>query len=154
MSTAARTDRRLTAARSGAVLCTVVAAVAGVARLDEALGLFDWRADMNAGRSYLERFYGDEGVVPDRSVVEEARARMPEDAAYSVVIGPGAPERGSWHPNLVADFLRYFLVPRRQTDSRSAEWIFCLGCDVSALGDRFVVLARGDGRFSFGRRGG
>lgn len=146
--------RRLGVVRAGVVVCTVLAAALGLARLDEALGLYDFRADGNAALTYLERAYGDGGVVPDRSVVAEARARMPERAEYRVVIGPGAPQEGSWHPNLVADFLRYFLAPRRQTDSRAAEWVFCLGCDLSALGEDFAVLARGEGRFSFGRLGG
>ena len=66
-------------------MCTVVVAASGLGRLDETLGLFDYRADRNAGLTYLDREYGDRGWAPDRRVIEDARLWMPEDARYRIV---------------------------------------------------------------------
>jgi len=63
--------RATRAVAAGVLACVLVAAVLGALKLDEALGLYDFRADENASLGYLERVYGDEGVVMSRSVVEE-----------------------------------------------------------------------------------
>jgi hypothetical protein len=121
-----------------------------VLRLDETLGLFDFRADHNASLGYLDREYGDRGWAPDRRVVEDARLWMPDDARYVIAIGP------SWlniDGTVGADFLKYFLLPRREVEAGSgeAEWAFCWECDRSQLGGRFEVLSRGRDGFVFGR---
>ena len=136
--------------RTGVALCVAAAVVLFVARLDEALGLFDFRADENASLAYLERVYADGGIVLSRDVVEEAIARMPRDASYRVVVGRRLTEEHRFTRVVVADFLRYFLLPRRQV-AGPAEWVFCYGCDQSALGDRFVVLADAGNGVLFGR---
>ena len=67
------------------------------------------------------------------SVIEDARLWMPEDARYRVVRGPrwDNARRGCRR-----GFLTWFLLPRRETDSSSAPWVFCYGCDLAALGRR------------------
>jgi hypothetical protein len=138
-------------ARLGTLVCVAAAVVVGAFSLDEALGVFDYRADVNASRSYLDRTYGDDGdVVGSRRVVEDAHLWMPEDATYRIVVGAGDAE-GEYDPVVAPDFLRYFLLPRRE--SASGPWVFCLGCDVSALGDRFQALSK-DGSVVFGRMSG
>jgi len=135
----------------GAVLCVVVAAASGALRLDEALGLFDFRADENAALGYLERVYADNGLVVSRRVVEDGLAWIPENASYRVVMGSRIAGEHRFTRLVLEDFLRYFLLPRRLTESDSAPWVFCYGCDVSSLGERFRVLSdNGDG-ILFGR---
>lgn len=46
---------------------------------------------------------------------------------------------------VVADFLRYYLFPRRQTESPSAPWVLCYGCDPSSLAGFEVLSDNGDG---------
>lgn len=141
-------ERPAGAIRAGVVLCVVAAAVAGIGRLDETLGLFDWRADRNASLGYLDREYGDRGWALDRRVIEDARLWMPPDAEYAIVLGP------SWDNldgQVAADFLKYFLLPRKEVSSTgSAPWAFCYGCDVDELGS-FDVLSRGRDGILFGR---
>lgn len=129
------------------MLCAVVVAVSALARLDETLGLFDYRADRNAGLTYLDREYGDRGWAPDRRVIEDARLWMPQDATYRIVLGP---EWDNLDGTVAADFLRYFLLPRRDTESGSTHWVFCYACDLSEEGG-FEVLSTGRDGIRFGR---
>lgn len=138
-------------ARATVVLCVVVAAVLAVARLDEVLGLFDWRADQNDSRGYLERLYGDEAIAGSRRVVQDAIAWMPADANYRVVVGPRLRSENRFTSALAPDFLKYYLLPRRQTQSTSARWVFCYGCEPAALGPRFRVLSAARNGVAFGR---
>jgi hypothetical protein len=136
------------AVRAGVVVCVLVAAFAGLARLDETLGLFDWRADRNASLTYLDREYGDRGWALDRWVIEDARLWMPEDASYGIVLGP---RWDNLDGQVAADFLKYFLLPRREESADRAPWVFCYGCDVAQLDPRFEVLSRGRAGILFGR---
>jgi hypothetical protein len=136
---------------AGTALCVVVAALVCLERFDQVLGLFDWRADRNASQSYLELLYADEGVVGDRRVVEEARLRMPDDARYRVVVGPDLQAGNRFTPVVIAEYLEYFLLPRRQVDDASAEWALCYGCDPRELGQGRVQVADGGNGVSFWR---
>ena len=118
--------------RAGVILCAAAATLVCLTRFDQVMGLYDWRADRNDAQGYLERLYGDDGVVRRRRVVEEARARMPEDARYRVVVGPRLGEGNRFTSVVVAEFLDYFLLPRRQVDDVSADWAFCYGCDTAS----------------------
>ena len=133
------------------ILCAAAATLVCLTRFDQVMGLYDWRADRNDAQGYLERLYGDDGVVRSRRVVEEARARMPEDARYRVVVGPRLGEGNRFTSVVVAEFLDYFLLPRRQVDDASADWAFCYGCDTAALGKRYEPLADAGNGVSFGR---
>lgn len=123
-------------------------ALGGLARLDETLGLFDWRADRNASLTYLDREYGDRGWALDRRVIEDARLWMPRDAEYGIVLGP---RWANLDGQVAADFLKYFLLPRREVSADSADWVFCYGCNVAALGKDFELLSRGRAGIVFGR---
>jgi hypothetical protein len=148
------TRRRRTVVRGGVVLCAVVATLLCLHRLDQVMGLFDFRADRNSAQGYLERLYADDGVVRSRRVVEAARARMPDDAAYAVVVGDELGAGNRFTPLVAAEFLNYFLLPRRQVDVATADWAFCFGCDPQTLGRRFEPVARAPGGISFGRLAG
>ena len=75
---------------------------------------------------------------------------MPAGARYAIVLGP------SWDNldgTVAADFLKYFLLPRREVDvdSGEAEWVFCYGCDRSRLPGELEVLSTGRDGIVFGR---
>jgi hypothetical protein len=146
--------RRRKVVRAGVVACAALAALICLERLDQVMGLYDWRADRNDRQGYLARLYGDDGVVRSRRVVEEARLRMPADARYRVVVGPGLGPGNRFTPVVVAEFLEYFLLPRRQVDDATAEWAFCYGCDPASLGRRYEKLADAGNGVSFGRLAG
>jgi hypothetical protein len=137
---------RAGAVRAGVVACVLAVAASGIAKLDDTLGLFDYRADRNAGLRYLEREYGDRGWAADRTVIEDARLAMPPDATYRIVLGP---RWDNLDGTVAADFLRYFLLPRRDTEA--APWVFCYGCDREALGEGFEVVSEGRDGIVFGR---
>jgi hypothetical protein len=75
---------------------------------------------------------------------------MPHDARYAILLGP---RWDNLDGTVAADFIKYFLLPRREVDAGSgeAEWAFCYACDRSELGGRLEVLARGRDGIVFGR---
>jgi hypothetical protein len=135
------------------VLLTIVAVTVLCAiELAHALALYDWRADQNAARTYLDREYGEPfDIVGSQKVVAAANLWMPEDASYRVLTGPNGVGGDGVAPELRRAFLRFLLLPRRQTTSPTAAWVICAGCDRSALGPRFQVLSRGGEAMVFGR---
>jgi len=152
------TQRALGPLRLAVVLTVVAATVIGVAGLVDLFQVYDTRADHNSSLSYLDRAYGDvEATPPDlwppRRVVEEALATMPENATYRILFGPEW--RSSWETRwtdeLTAGFLRFFLLPRAQSDSAAAPWVFCFACDTSELVGRFRVLSQSEDGLRFGR---
>lgn len=146
----ARFRSRVTALRLGVVLCVVAATGTAAVRLDDTLGTFDLRADVNATYTYAQRAHTHpEWSAAGGSVLEIARLWMPEDASYRIIYGPRFDEaRTSDFTHL---FLIGFLLPRRPTASHSAEWAFCYGCTEETLRKRFDVLARVSGGPAFGR---
>ena len=128
------------AVRVGVVLCVAAAAYIGAARLDDTVAVFDFRADLNASASYRDRTYlPGRGLAGSWRVLEDARLWMPHDASYRVVEGPAAGLETSRYARF---FLLGLLLPRRQTDSASAPFVFCYGCTRSTLGPHVHVLSR------------
>jgi hypothetical protein len=127
-----------------------VAGAAGILKLDDALGVFDLRADRNSSYSYRERTYPRaDWVAGDGAVIEHARLWMPADATYRVVIGPHFDRLG--YSKFAPYFILGRLLPRRQTKSAEAPWVFCYGCDRSTLGKRFELLKGNHPALVFGR---
>jgi hypothetical protein len=138
------------AARIGVVICVAAAAYIGAARLDDTIAVFDFRADLNASASYRDRTYlPGRGLAGSWRVLEDARLWMPRDASYRVVEGSGivGPETHRY----ARFFLLGLLLPRRQTDSESAPFVFCYGCTRSTLGPRFHPLSGSGRELLFGR---
>ena len=128
------------AVRVGVVLCVAAAGYIGAARLDDTVAVFDFRADLNASASYRDRTYlPGRGLAGNWRVLEDARLWMPHDASYRVVEGPAA---GLETHRYARFFLLGLLLPRRQTDSASAPFVFCYGCTRDTLGPRVQVLSR------------
>ena len=131
------------AVRAGVILCVGAAALAGVIKLDDTLGVYDSAADRNASIGYRERAHPQPVVAGSGKVLEDARLWMPEDAAYRVVRGRRYAETG--YSYWAQYFLNGFLLPRRQTTSEEARWVFCFGCGAATLGRLRVLSDEGDG---------
>ena len=68
-----------------------------------------------------------------------------------MVVGPRLGEGNRFTSVVIAEFLDYFLLPRRQVDDVSAHWVFCYGCDIARLGKRYEPLTDAGNGVSFGR---
>jgi hypothetical protein len=134
-------------ARLGVVLA--VALILGLlpgAFRDAFQGNAHWTAH-NAALSYIERSVPPADAVGSSKVAEDARLWMPQNARYRVVIGPNLSGPLPWS---TPEFLTTFLLPRRQTGSADARWIFCVHCSRSQLNPIDVLSDSGDG-IVFGR---
>ena len=125
---------------------TVVVAASGLGRLDETLGLFDYRADRNAGLTYstvsTETGDGRRTAASSRTPACGCQ-RMRGTGSFAVKVGQSRRDcRGGLSALL--------LLPRRDTDSSSAPWVFCYACDLTEL-DGFEVLSEGRDGIRFGR---
>jgi hypothetical protein len=135
--------------RLGVVICIGLAVVVGAARyFSDALSGSAFWADRHSALDYATRSEPPESAVGSKKVVEDARLWMPEDAVYRIVTAPGLEGPLQW---AAPDFLAGFLLPRRQTESTDAHWVFCYQCDPAELGDRFEVLSDGGNGILFGR---
>lgn len=138
------------AVRVGVVACIAAASLVGAGRLDDALAVFDFRADTNVASTFNERTYPEIAELPGGArVMEDARLWMPENARYRVIRGPRPP----W--KLTSGSLRYFLLvllsPRTQTQLESVPWVFCYGCTPSTLAPKYQVLSDSGHGFVFAR---
>lgn len=132
--------------RAGTLTCVAVVLVLCALRLDEALGLYDQRADENAAQGYLDRLYGEPfNIIGSRRVIVDALLRIPPDSEYRVVRGAARLRVG--RPDVTRElgpeFARYILLPRRQTDSSGADWILCYGCARPEIGPEYVIVSDG-----------
>jgi len=123
--------------RLAVLLCVVVAAVAAALRYPQALSDITDRARDNAALSFADReIGGGNSVLPGQEVMYQARARIPEDGSYEVVVG----ERSEGWPSLTqehaAGFARYFLQPRRPAPG--APWVVCFNCGLGPESGRVV----------------
>lgn len=134
--------------RLGVVICVALSAAIVPAALIDALRGNDSWADRYASLGYTERSVPSDEAVGSHKVAEDARLWMPEDASYRIVSAPDLSGPLEW---AAPDFLANFLLPRRQTDSHDAEWIFCYRCDTTELGDGFETLSDGGDGILFGR---
>lgn len=133
------------------VVCVVVVSLALVAvelprRLDD-LGDV---STANASLSYADReIAGGNSVLADQLLAYEARAILPLDVPYRVVIGSKLTKQATLSTASVPSWLRYFLMPRRQAEG--ARWVVCYGCDPAGLGGRYQPLWSDDFGISVGR---
>ncbi len=138
------------AIRIGVVACVAAACLLGAGRLDDAVAVFDFHADVNHSATFTERRYPEidslPGAVP---VMEDARLWMPENATYGVVFGQRFLERRFGN---VRYFLFLLMWPRSQAQLERAPWVFCYECTRSTLGDRYEVLSDSGQGLLFARR--
>jgi hypothetical protein len=141
-------DRRRELVRLGVLVCVAWATMMAALGIAVALEDLQDRAIANERRTMHDRTYPSWHAVGPTSVLEDARRSMPEDATYQVVVGRNPP--GVYWSVAAGRFLSGFMLPRRQTTSESARWVFCYACDISALGGRFEPVSQKPG-LVFGR---
>jgi len=128
--------------------CVILASLLGLSGLYTSVVEFARDASGYATLDSLDREYGDSEGQPltlrHRTVVETALRVVPERASYRVLIGDAwQPLRTTkWTTSLERDFVKFYLLPRRLTDSISATWILCFGCDLGRFGGHIDVVAR------------
>lgn len=142
---------RLMAARIAVVACVGAACLIGAGRLDDTVAVFDYRADANTAATFRQRTFPESPwVAGSAKVMEDALLWMPEDATYRVISGQRFASAES------SGYGRYFLLtlllPRTQTQSESARWVFCYACAPSILGPLYRVLSDSGDGFLFARR--
>ena len=138
------------AVRIGVVACVSAACLLGAGHLDDAVAVFDYRADLNAAATFNQRTYPEIDFLPGGAeVMEDARLWMPDDASYRVVNGP---EGSAYRASSLRTFLLVLLMPRSKTLVESAPWVFCYGCSPSTLGPDYEVLSDSGHGFLFARR--
>ncbi len=144
------TESRVGLASLGVILCVTLTLGVSLRWLfhDALPGQQGW-STRNSNASYPERTFPSDELIGSAKVVEDARLWMPRNSSYRLVIG----ENKKYSPWAWAapNFLAGFLLPRRRDDSLSTTWIFCLGCDVPALGVGFEVLSDSGNGVVFGR---
>ena len=142
---------RLLVASLGVVACVGVACFVGAGRLDDTVAIFDFRSDLHSAESYRERTYPESPwVAGSARVMEDARLWLPEDAEYRVLEARelSIAESSGYGEH----FLRTLLLPREQTESESAPWVFCYGCSPETLGPEYEVLSDSGNGLLFARR--
>jgi hypothetical protein len=151
---AALAEGRRGLARLGAAACAALTLVVGANRLfTEALPGQDHWASLNSSLGYTERTFPPDEFIGSATVAEDARLWMPRTARYRLLVGEKYVSENSAWSWAAPHFLAGFLLPREQTDSASAPWIVCIGCDRSALGPSFETLSDGGNGVLFGRIG-
>ncbi len=130
--------------RLAVLFCVVVTVIALVVRYPAAIADLHRSAHDNAALSLLDREVGGgNSVVADQSAMLEARARIPEDGTYEVVIGDPQPGWSDLTSPFIALFSQSFLLPRRQ--EQGAPWVLCYACDRDAIEGAVVVWEGDDG---------
>jgi hypothetical protein len=117
--------------RLAVVLCVGIAAVAALAPCPAALSELGEVAHDNAAQSYTDReIAGGNAVVPNQALMYQARARIPEDETYEVLVGEPHEGWPSFTVDHAAGYSRYFLMPRRPASG--APWVLCFNCGLEA----------------------
>lgn len=126
-----------------------LATIAALIRYPQAVADLSDTARDNAALSFSDReIAGGNTVLPGQEAMYQARARIPEDEAYEVLVGEPVeswPELTQQH---APGYSRYFLLPRRQT--AGAPWVICFNCGLGP--DAGEIVWRGEGAVSILRR--
>jgi hypothetical protein len=159
MEAEARSFKRpaISAATMGGRVTAVVAIVSVVG----ALALAAWRVPVTVAHlgdeagshsrlSFADRdIAGGNGVIVDQSAVYAARAIIPANASYRMVVGPNVKNPTSLTEVFSPLYYQYFLLPRRQDDH--GRWIVCFGCDLNRVAAGADVVWSGQDGISIGR---
>ena len=95
---------------------------------------YERRGDLRSASAHLSRL-----VVRGRASLG---GRSPLDAGRRDLSGRRWPRvRREGSTDFTRHMLLWFLLPRRPTESESAKWVFCYGCDDTMLGERFRILS-------------
>ena len=128
--------------RVGVVFLVLATTVAVLLRYPSVLRELEDSASRNSALSYSDReIAGGNGLVVDQTAAYAARALIPEDDAFNVVVDPEYASGSDLTVDYVASYYRYFLMPRRLQET--APWVICYGCDLGAYGSSAEVVWKG-----------
>jgi hypothetical protein len=143
------TARGLLAGRSfyqlavGAIV--LVAAVCVLVNFPHALRSLHQRVALNVSKGTPGReLVATDGLGISQQFIEEARAAVPRDAAYTVLDPSATSGVAPTTRAALAPYLRFVLFPRRQVDARDGQWLLCYLCDRNEVRGN-VVWSDGNG---------
>jgi len=137
-------DTRGRAAVAGALALLVAAAGLAIVRWPAALGDLHELTAANRALSPTDRDIGARYLDISPEFLFAARATIPEDATFSVVVGEDVEVATPQTITAMPSYTAYFLLPRRLVDEPEAEWVLCYGCEPPAGTE--VVWEGTDGR--------
>jgi hypothetical protein len=151
MIAAARERFRVLGPSRAIVVIAVVSTCALVAvHYVKAVSQLGDTASGNSALSFEDReIAGGNSIVVDQRAPYEARALIPPNGRYRVVVGKRLLHRTELTEAFVTTWLTYFLMPRRPAPD--AHWVICYGCDSSTLGDHYQPVWRSPEGISIGR---
>jgi hypothetical protein len=129
--------------RLGVVLVVAVTAGAALLKYPALVRDLGEEASGNSALSYSDReIAGGNGLVADQTAAYAARALIPEDETFNVVVSPLFEGGSAETVQYVASYYRYFLMPRRMAED--ARWVVCYACDRAVYGASAEVVWEGD----------
>ncbi|HET7368085.1 MAG TPA: hypothetical protein VFI83_06935 [Gaiella sp.] len=140
-----RTDRPQGFVRFGVAAYVALVVALGLIYFAKAVDRLGGEASRNVAAKYDDReFGGGNSLGVDKEALTEARARIPEHAAYRLLVGHDAAD--------LLNYVRYFLMPRRPDPD--ATWVLCYRCDGAVLGNGIHVVWANDAGITLGRLSG
>jgi len=132
--------------------CVVALALSLVWRGPALLSRTDGIASESSGLDYADRdIAGGNGVIVDQAAAYMARAMIPENASYRVLVDKRVPDATDLTKPFAWLYYQYFLIPRRQRDD--ARWIVCIGCNLARDAPAAHELWHDDQGISIARSG-
>jgi hypothetical protein len=142
--------RKREASSAVVVLCVALTLAVGGVHYLQAISQLGDTASSNSSLSFDDReIAGGNSIVVDQRAPYEARALIPVNDSYHVVVGSSLHQWTELTQGYVAQWLTYFLMPRRPKEN--AKWIICYGCDSTTLGSGYEVRWRDREGISIGR---
>jgi hypothetical protein len=133
-------DRRTKLAEAGAALVLAAAVVCGLIEFPSAFHALQSRAAANAAQpAELRPLAGARGVDISSPFMQAADALIPAGQTFVVATGPHVQVSTPITLTALAPFVQTWLLPRRETDAKSAQWLLCYGCDLGRWGRRLDV---------------
>lgn len=137
-----RRDRPRGLIRLGVAAYLALVVALGLIYFARAVDRLGGDAGRNAAAKYDDRkFGGGDALGVDEEALNQARGRIPEHAAYRLLVGHDAGD--------LVNYVRYFLMPRRPDPD--ASWVLCYRCDHAALGNGIHVVWANDAGIAVGR---
>jgi hypothetical protein len=137
-----RRDRPRGLVRFGVAAYLALVVALGLIYFAKAVDRLGGETSRNAAAKYDDReFGGGEALGVDEEALNQARGRIPEHAAYRLLVGHDAGD--------LVNYVRYSLMPRRPDPNGS--WVLCYGCDRARLGDGLDVVWANDAGILLGR---
>ena len=133
-------DTRRKVAEGGGALVLAAALAAGVVEFPSAFRTMQSRAADNAAQApELRPLAGALGIDISRQFMLAADALVPQHESFVVQTGPNIGVSTPVTIPAVPAFMQTLMLPRRETDADTADWLLCYGCDLGPWKGRLKV---------------